>query len=97
MISPTRSPKHLKFVRGRRCAFCAKPATEAHHTARLAGGGGIGIKPCDLLAAPLCRRHHQELHDTGAIRDLTAEQTESGLWQAIALCLRDRLAQWEEA
>jgi hypothetical protein len=88
VISPVRSAKYQKYVRGQRCAFCARPATEAHHTGRLAGGGGVGIKPCDYLAAPLCRSHHQEIHDTGAIRDLSPEQTEYGLWKAIALTLR---------
>jgi hypothetical protein len=97
MISPHRSKKHLAFVRGRRCAFCANPAAEAHHTGRLVGGGGIGIKPCDLLAAPLCRDHHRELHKRGTIGTNSPSDTLHDLWRAIALCLRDRLAEMEGA
>ncbi len=68
MISPPRSKKHLALVRGRSCAFCDKPAQEAHHAFRLAGGGGMGIKGCDLLTVPLCGPHHRELHKTGAVK-----------------------------
>lgn len=96
MISPHRDKKHLAFVRGQRCAFCTRPATEAHHVGRLAGGGGIGIKGCDLLTAPLCREHHREIHDHGQVRDIMPDQTDAGLWKAIALCLRLRLLQREE-
>jgi len=92
MISPVRSAKYLKFVRGQRCAFCARPATEAHHTGRLVGGGGVGIKPCDMLVAPLCGEHHRELHKTGGIKrngePLTGSEVAADLWQAIALTLR---------
>ena len=88
MISPVRSAKYLKFVRGQRCAFCANPATEAHHTGRLVGGGGVGIKPCDYLAAPLCGEHHREFHKCGAAAGLDSVETQAELWKAIALTLR---------
>jgi hypothetical protein len=88
MISPVRSAKYLKFVRGQRCAFCARPATEAHHTGRKAGGGGMGIKPCDLLAAPLCTEHHREIHKRGMVAERGKTATEAELWKAIALTLR---------
>jgi hypothetical protein len=88
MISPVRSAKYLKFVRGQRCAFCARPATEAHHTGRKAGGGGMGIKPCDLLAAPLCGEHHREIHKRGSVADMDSVETEAELWKSIALTLR---------
>ena len=88
MISPVRSAKYLKFVRGQRCAFCARPATEAHHTGRKAGGGGMGIKPCDLLAAPLCGEHHREIHGKGFVTPFTRQETDGELWKAIALTLR---------
>lgn len=91
MIRPHRSRTHLAFVRGRDCAFCTSPAAEAHHAFRRAGGGGIGIKGCDLLTVPLCCPHHREFHKRGAVGSLTREETESVMWKTIALQLRDRL------
>lgn len=100
MIHPRRSKKHLAFVRGQRCAFCARPAAEAHHVGRLAGGGGVGIKGCDLLTAPLCREHHRAIHQHGTADagpfGLSPGETQAELWKSIALCLRERLLQEEE-
>jgi hypothetical protein len=92
MISPHRSRAHLTFVRELRCAFCIEqPAAEAHHAFRRAGGGGMGIKGCDLLTVPLCLMHHRELHKTGVIAPHDRAQTESLLWRAVAMTLRQRL------
>ena len=97
MISPHRSRKHLSFVRGQRCAFCACPAAEAHHAFRRAGGGGLGIKGCDLFTVPLCGKHHRELHKTGEVKPYTASETVSLLWESIARTLRARLLEGEKA
>ena len=88
MISPVRSAKYLKFVRGQRCAFCPNPASEAHHVSRKSGGGGMGLKGCDLLAAPLCNLHHREYHTKRWIGDRSIPETQAELWKAIALSLR---------
>lgn len=88
MISPVRSAKYLKFVRGQECAFCVCSADEAHHAVRLAGGGGLGIKGCDLLAIPLCRRHHRELHKRGTVGELDQSELWELVWKSIALSLR---------
>lgn len=95
MISPHRSRAHLSFVRGQRCAVCSNPAAEAHHAFRRAGGGGVGIKGCDLLAVPLCRKCHREIHKTGTVGQLDRAQTEALLWRAVALTLRARLLEGE--
>ena len=91
MIHPHRSRPHLAFVRGQRCAVCENPAAEAHHAFRRAGGGGTGIKCCDLLTVPLCRRCHHDLHERGTVGDLDRTQTDLLLWRAVALLLRARL------
>ncbi len=97
MISPHRSRKHLSFVRGQRCAFCQTPAAEAHHAFRRAGGGGLGLKGCDLFTVPLCGKHHRELHKTGEVKPYTASETVSLLWESIARTLRARLLEREGA
>jgi hypothetical protein len=90
-VSPHRSQKHLAFVRAQACMFCQRPAEEAHHAFRRAGGGGTGIKGCDLLAVPLCQSHHHELHATGTVRPYVASEVPVLLWRAAALTLRARL------
>ncbi len=47
-------PKYLAWVRTLPCVVCGKRA-EAHH----AGDHGMGQKPPDRTAIPLCRFHHQ--------------------------------------
>lgn len=37
---------------------------QAHHV-RLGTGGGIGLKPSDAAAVPLCPHHHRVLHQIG--------------------------------
>ncbi len=91
MISPHRSRKHLEFVRSRECTFCALPADEAHHHSRRAGGGGVGLKGCDLLTVPLCQAHHRELHKTGMVYPYGQGLTREMLWKSVALCLRQRV------
>ena len=88
MISPVRSAKYLKFVRGQQCAFCVRPASEAHHASRKSGGGGMGIKGCDLLAAPLCSQCHREYHNRRTVGLLTVNEAQEYIWRAIALSLR---------
>jgi hypothetical protein len=91
VIHPHRSRAHLAFVRGQPCAVCPEPAAEAHHAFRRAGGGGVGLKGCDLLAVPLCLRCHRELHKTGTVLGLDATRRDALLWRAVALVLRARL------
>ena len=95
MISPHRSAKHLRFVRSGRCAFCLHPASEAHHVSRKSGGGGVGLKGCDLLTVPLCVSHHRELHKRGEIHPYGPVETREILWKSVALTLRDRVLEAE--
>lgn len=61
-----RSQAHLRFVRSFHCAIpgCQGMPIEAAHV-RILGGGGMGFKPADHDAAPLCRDHHAQQHTIG--------------------------------
>lgn len=65
-----RSHGHLKFVRGFTCILWDKPGHEcsgrihAHH-AREGANGGMGLKPGDDTAVPLCDLAHAEIHNVG--------------------------------
>lgn len=87
--SPARSPAYLSFVRQQPCWFCSSTeAVHAHHHGRKRGGGGMGIKTCDLQAVPLCARHHDEWHRTGKIAPYDLVTTPGELWEAVASTLR---------
>lgn len=58
---------YLAFIRGLPCIICGSPFTEAAHLrmmCRLAGKRetGMGEKPDDRWALPLCSIHHREQH-----------------------------------
>jgi len=66
---PTRinCPAHLQFVRGLQCVVSdgrCDGKMHAHHV-RLGSRAGLGRKPGDDRAVPLCATHHQLLHDGG--------------------------------
>ena len=93
MTSPVRSPSHLAFVRKQRCWFCQTDRdVGAHHHGRRQGGGGVGIKGCDLLTVPLCNAHHQEWHQRAQVGNLSHVETEREMWKAIAVTLRAWIA-----
>ena len=67
-------PGHLRFIRSLECCAClasnhgSTTKIEAHHVrAGLPGGekAGMGEKPADWFAVPLCREHHEWLHSHG--------------------------------
>lgn len=64
-----RSPAHLSFVRSFHCAIpgCQGMPIEAAHV-RIGSGAGIGCKPDDFRAVPLCGGlggHHSAQHKQG--------------------------------
>src|SRR3990167_3078901 len=67
-----RCPAHLAFVRSYECAVrdghdpCGGK-TEAAHI-RMGTDGGLGIKPSDCYAVPLCEYHHREQHQIGEFK-----------------------------
>lgn len=84
---------HLNFLRGLTCLVCGKGgAIEAAHVRYSdprAGKQitGIGIKPNDAFAVPLCQEHHREQHAEGERnfwrrRNLDPVFISLALWQA---------------
>lgn len=63
---------HIRWIRQHYCAVKGlnghecKGKIEAHHV-RLGTDGGIGLKPSDHWAVPLCGAAHRTLHDRGQI------------------------------
>lgn len=62
-----RNPSHLKWVRGHQCAcegeYCGGKIEAAH--VRNGTDGGMGVKPSDCYAVPLCSEHHRKQHERG--------------------------------
>lgn len=63
---------HIRWIRQHYCAVKGmnghecKGRIEAHHV-RLGTDGGVGLKPSDRWAVPLCVTAHRILHDEGQI------------------------------
>ena len=59
--------QHLAFVRQLPCVACGKAApSEAAHV-RTGTDGGVGMKPGDRYAVPLCTACHAEQHRVGEL------------------------------
>jgi hypothetical protein len=59
--------QHLAFVRQLPCVACGKAApSEAAHV-RTGTDGGVGVKPGDRYAVPLCAACHAKQHQIGEL------------------------------
>ena len=62
-----RRVRHLAFVRQLPCVACGKaPPSEAAHV-RTGTDGGVGVKPGDRYAVPLCAACHAKQHRIGEL------------------------------
>jgi len=62
-----RRVQHLAFVRQLPCVSCGKAApSEAAHV-RTGTDGGVGVKPGDRYAVPLCAACHAKQHQIGEL------------------------------
>jgi len=62
-----RRQQHLAFVRQLPCVACGKAApSEAAHV-RTGSDGGVGVKPGDCYAIPLCTACHARQHRIGEL------------------------------
>lgn len=84
-----RDEDYLKWIRAQKCAVsfgytCSD--VDAHHVREL-GQGGIGTKPSDRRAIPLCREAHQNYHLWG--RDVFERTYGIDIEALIARCNRE--------
>jgi DNA recombination protein Rad52 len=59
-----RDKEHLRTVAKEPCLVCGRSPSQAHHL-KFLEPRGLGLKPSDEFAVPLCRLHHRSLHDAG--------------------------------
>lgn len=59
-----RDKAHLKFVASQPCVVCQQMPCDAHHL-KFSQPRSLGSKVSDEFTVPLCRRHHQQLHQCG--------------------------------
>jgi hypothetical protein len=82
---------HLNFIRSLRCCVCLNNIqTEAAHVRfsdpRVAKvNAGVGAKPSDRWALPLCSRDHRDQHDNGDERDWWVSKGIDPIFLAMAL------------
>jgi hypothetical protein len=59
-----RDKAHLRFVASQQCLVCGREPSDPHHL-RFAQPRALGLKVSDEFTVPLCRDHHQQLHQAG--------------------------------
>jgi DNA recombination protein Rad52 len=59
-----RDKSHLRFVASHPCLVCGRQPSDPHHL-RFAQPRALGLKVSDEFTVPLCRDHHQQLHQAG--------------------------------
>jgi hypothetical protein len=81
-----RDKAHLRFVASQPCLICGRQPADPHHL-RFAQPRALGLKVSDEFTVPLCRSHHQQLHQAGNEvtwwQDLKINALEiaKGLWE----------------
>ena len=80
-----RDKDHLRFVASQPCLVCGRQPSDPHHL-RFAQPRALGLKVSDEFTVPLCRDHHQQLHQAGNELawwhdlDINALEIAKGLW-----------------
>jgi hypothetical protein len=80
-----RDKDHLRFVASQPCLICGHQPSDPHHL-RFAQPRALGLKVSDEFTVPLCRSHHQQLHQAGNELawwhdlDIDALEMAKGLW-----------------
>ncbi len=89
MIQPWRSKKYLDWLKTFPCVCdCGRPASEAHHVKLISVLGGMGTKPSDAVAVPICRQCHNAIAERG-------ERALFNTWSVdVELAIVRLLAEW---
>ena len=61
-IKAYRNRTYLDWVKTLPCCFCGVPADDPHHI-KLKGVGGAALSAPDFTVMPLCRLHHDIVHN----------------------------------
>lgn len=65
----SRDAKYLAWLRELPCVACGRTSTDSYCSqaahVRVGGDGGMGLKPSDYRAVPLCFMCHRAQHDYG--------------------------------
>lgn len=81
-----RDKAHLRFVASQPCLICGRQPSDPHHL-RFAQPRALGLKVSDEFTVPLCRDHHQQLHQAGNEAawwhdlDIKPLEIAKGLWE----------------
>ena len=70
---PFRSRKYLDWIKKQPCMFCSQPADDPHHVIGMWHLSGMGMTAPDSMCMPLCRPHHDLVHQEPAIQPMQAE------------------------
>lgn len=60
-----RSKAHMAKVRSLGCCICKNPVADAHHLRIIGHQRAAALKNGDQYTIPLCRKHHEDLHNFG--------------------------------
>ena len=60
-----RSKKRMAKARALGCCICKNPVADAHHLRTVGHPRAAALKNGDDFTIPLCRTHHNQLHDFG--------------------------------
>ena len=55
----------MQAARDMGCAICKSPVADAHHLRTIGHHRAMSLKNGDDFTIPLCRKHHEELHNFG--------------------------------
>jgi hypothetical protein len=68
-----RDKAYRAFIVPLPCACCGRPGPSQFAHMRSLGGGGMGLKPPDLDAIPLCAACHMEVEHAKGISELSID------------------------
>lgn len=79
-----RSRKYLDWVKTLPCVMCGAPADDPHHIKGIGNLSGAGLTAPDGYALPVCRSHHEEIHQNPDLWPMQFEWVARTLNRALA-------------